>query len=503
MTTMTELESPEARDVAALVAELDIRTQAWIDGKPADAATGETFPRINPATGAEIARVAACDVEDVDRAVRGARAAFDSGVWAEAAPRKRKKVLKRLAELIEEHADELALLETLDMGKPIRDSRKVDVPLAAECIAYYGEAVDKVYDEVAPTDRSSVVMLVREPLGVIGAVVPWNFPLLMASWKIGPALATGNSVVLKPAEQSPLTALRLGELAAEAGLPDGVLQIVPGFGETAGQAIGRHDEVDMVAFTGSTEVGKYFLRYSGESNMKRVSLECGGKSPHVVLPDADLDAAATGVAWGVFYNQGEVCNAGSRLLVHEDVKDALLERVVDVADRIRPGDPLDPKTRMGAIVDQTQLNRILGYIDSGQSDGAELRLGGSRVLEETGGLFVEPTIFDAVSNDMKIAQEEIFGPVLSTIGFTEDQDALRVANETIYGLAAAVWTNDVGKAHRYARAIRAGVVWVNTFDAGDITSPFGGFKQSGFGRDKSIHALDKFTDWKAIWINVA
>jgi 4-guanidinobutyraldehyde dehydrogenase / NAD-dependent aldehyde dehydrogenase len=503
MTTMTELESPEARDVAALVAELDIRTQAWIDGKPADAATGETFPRINPATGAEIARVAACDVEDVDRAVRGARAAFDSGVWAEAAPRKRKKVLKRLAELIEEHADELALLETLDMGKPIRDSRKVDVPLAAECIAYYGEAVDKVYDEVAPTDRSSVVMLVREPLGVIGAVVPWNFPLLMASWKIGPALATGNSVVLKPAEQSPLTALRLGELAAEAGLPDGVLQIVPGFGETAGQAIGRHDEVDMVAFTGSTEVGKYFLRYSGESNMKRVSLECGGKSPHVVLPDADLDAAATGIAWGIFYNQGEVCNAGSRLLVHEDVKDALLERVVDVADRIRPGDPLDPKTRMGAIVDQTQLDRILGYIDSGQSDGAELRLGGSRVLEETGGLFVEPTIFDAVSNDMKIAQEEIFGPVLSTIGFTEDEDALRVANETIYGLAAAVWTNDVGKAHRYARAIRAGVVWVNTFDAGDITSPFGGFKQSGFGRDKSIHALDKFTDWKAIWINVA
>jgi 4-guanidinobutyraldehyde dehydrogenase / NAD-dependent aldehyde dehydrogenase len=502
MTTMTELESPEARDVAALVAELDIRTQAWIDGKSADAATGETFPRINPATGAEIARVAACDVEDVDRAVKGARAAFDSGVWAEAAPRKRKKVLKRLAELIEGHADELALLETLDMGKPIRDSRKVDVPLAAECIAYYGEAVDKVYDEVAPTDRSSVVMLVREPLGVIGAVVPWNFPLLMASWKIGPALATGNSVVLKPAEQSPLTALRLGELAAEAGLPDGVLQIVPGFGETAGQAIGRHDDVDMVAFTGSTEVGKYFLRYSGESNMKRVSLECGGKSPHVVLPDADLDAAATGVAWGVFYNQGEVCNAGSRLLVHEDVKDALLERVVDVADRIRPGDPLDPKTRMGAIVDQTQLDRILGYIDSGQSDGAELRLGGSRVLEETGGLFVEPTIFDAVSNDMKIAQEEIFGPVLSTIGFTEDEDALRVANETIYGLAAAVWTNDVGKAHRYARAIRAGVVWVNTFDAGDITSPFGGFKQSGFGRDKSIHALDKFTDWKAIWINV-
>ena len=419
MTTMTELEIPEARDVGTLVANLDIRTRAWIDGEPADAVSGETFPRINPATGVEIAQVAAGDSADVDAAVRGARAAFESGVWAHAAPRTRKKVLMRFAELIEQHADELALLETLDMGKPIRDSRNVDVPLAAQCISYYGEAVDKVYDEVAPTDRDSVVMVVREPLGVVGAVVPWNFPLLMASWKIGPALATGNSVVLKPAEQSPLTALRLGELAAEAGLPDGVLQIVPGFGETAGQALGRHPGVDMITFTGSTEVGKLFLRYSGESNMKRVALECGGKSPHVVLPDADLDAAAMGIAWGVFYNQGEVCNAGSRLLVHDDIKDALLERVVKVSERIQPGDPLDPKTRMGAIVDQTQLDRVLGYIESGRSEGAELHLGGNRVLEETGGLFVEPTIFDAVSNEMVIAREEIFGPVLSTIGFDD------------------------------------------------------------------------------------
>jgi acyl-CoA reductase-like NAD-dependent aldehyde dehydrogenase len=385
MTTIQE----DPRTVAGVVAGLDIRTRAFIDGEYVDALSGETFDNVSPVTGETIAQVAACDTADVDRAVRGARAAFESGVWSRLAPKKRKKTLLRLASLMEEHADELALLETVDMGKPIRDSLNVDVPLAAECVAYYGEAIDKVYDEVAPTDPSSVVMVVREPLGVIGAVVPWNFPLLMASWKLGPALATGNSVILKPAEQSPLTALRVAELAAEAGVPPGVLQVVPGFGETAGQALGRHADVDMIAFTGSTEVGKFFLRYSGESNMKRVALECGGKSPHIVTAECgDLDAAAQAVAWGVFYNQGEVCNAGSRLLVHRSVKDELLERVVKVAAQIQPGDPLDPKTRMGAIVDAGQLDRVLGYIETGKGEGAELHLGGSRALQDTGGYYV-------------------------------------------------------------------------------------------------------------------
>ena len=497
MTTISE--GPRTVDDA--VSGLGIRAQAFIDGGYVDAASGETFDCVSPIGGEVVAKVAACDSADVDRAVAGARAAFESGVWSRLAPKKRKQALQRLAALMSDHAEELALLETVDMGKPIRDARSVDVPLATECVAWYGEAIDKVYDEIAPTGPEAHVSIVREPLGVVGAVVPWNFPLMMASWKIGPALATGNSVVLKPAEQSPLTALRLAELASEAGIPDGVLQVVPGFGETAGQALGRHPDVDMIAFTGSTEVGKLFLRYSGESNMKRVALECGGKSPHIVTKECgDLDAAAMAVAWGVFYNQGEVCNAGSRLLVHEAVKDELLEKVVAVAGRIQPGDPLDPKTRMGAIVDETQLGRVLGYIEAGKAEGAGLQLGGARVREESGGYYVEPTIFDAVSNDMTIAREEIFGPVLSVLRWHDAQAMLADVNSTPFGLTCSIWTSDLAVAHETAAAAEAGYVWVNEVARHFLGAPFGGYKQSGTGREECLDELLDFTQQKNIHI---
>ena len=490
-------------DWTARAADVDVPRQAFVDGAYVDALSGATFECRSPIDGRLLAEVAACEAADVDRAVAGARAAFDSGGWATAAPKERKRVLLRLAELMLEHRDELAVLETLDMGKPIRESRETDVRLAAECVQYYAEAVDKVYDEIAPTGRDAVAMIYREPLGVVGAVVPWNFPLLMASWKLAPALAVGNSVVLKPAEQSPLTALRIGALAVEAGLPGGVLQVVPGDGPGAGRPLGLHPEVDMIAFTGSTDVGKLFLRYAGESNMKRVSLECGGKSPHIILPDChDLPAAATAAAWGVFYNQGEVCNAGTRLVVHEQIKDEFMDLLLAAARDIAPGNPLDPDTTLGAMVDETQTERVLGYIETGRDEGADLVLGGSRVRADSGGFYIEPTVFDRVRNDMRIAREEIFGPVLATIDVGSEAEAIAVANDTMYGLAAAVWTDSVDAAHRVARAIRAGVVWVNTFDAGDITSPFGGFKQSGFGRDKSIHALEKYADLKTVWIGL-
>lgn len=477
------------------------RTQAFIGGKQVSAASGASFTTINPATGTTLATVAACDSEDVDRAVKVARAVFESGVWSRMAPAERKKRLVRLADLIDTHRDELAVLESLDVGKPISDCLAVDLPLTANCIRWYGEAIDKIYDEVAPTAPSALAIMRREPLGVVAAVVPWNFPLLMAAWKIGPVLAAGNSMILKPAEQSPLSILRVAELAVEAGIPEGVFNVLPGYGETAGKALGLHRDVDAVTFTGSTEVGKYFMTYSGQSNLKRVSLECGGKSPNIVLADApDLDAAANAAAWGIFYNQGEVCNAGSRLIVEQSIHEEFVAKVIAVAKSIRVGDPLDPATQMGPLVSQEQMDRVLFYIEKGQAEGASLKLGGGRVAGD--GFFVSPTLFDKVDNKMAIAQEEIFGPVLSVITVRDADEAIAVANDTVYGLAAAVWTRDVNQVFKVSQALRAGVVWVNCFDHGDISSPFGGFKQSGFGRDKSLHAIDKYSDIKTTWLHL-
>lgn len=497
MTTLTLADwQQRARD-------LRIEGRAFIQGEYTAAADGAQFDCISPIDGRLLTQVASCDQADAERAVASARAAFDAGSWAQLAPAKRKAVMIRFAELLEAHAEELALLETLDMGKPIGDSLTVDIPGAARALRWSGEAIDKVYDEVAPTPHDQLGLVTREPVGVVAAIVPWNFPLMMACWKLGPALATGNSVVLKPSEKSPLTAIRIARLAIEAGIPAGVLNVLPGYGHTVGKALALHMDVDTLVFTGSTRVAKQLMIYAGESNMKRVWLEAGGKSPNIVFADApDLQAAAQAAAGAIAFNQGEVCTAGSRLLVERSIKARFLPMVVEALKGWKPGNPLDPATNVGALVDTQQFNTVLGYIDAGRQAGAQVLIGGQRTLEETGGLYVEPTIFDGVDNAMKIAQEEIFGPVLSVISFDSAEEALAIANDTPYGLAAAVWTADLSKAHRTARALRAGSVWVNQYDGGDMTAPFGGFKQSGNGRDKSLHAFDKYTELKATWIKL-
>jgi len=495
---------PKTRqDWELLASGLSVRHQAFIDGRYVDAASGKTFECRSPIDGRLLARVAECGSVDIDRAVAAARRSFEAGSWSNARPVQRKKVMLRFAQLLQQHADELALLESLDMGKPVGDALHVDVAASVRCMAWTGEAIDKVYGEVAATGHDELGLVTREPLGVVGAIVPWNFPLLMACWKISPALATGNSVVLKPSEKSPLSALRIAELAIEAGIPEGVFNVVPGFGRGAGEPLAMHMDVDGLVFTGSTAVGKHLMVCAGSSNMKRAYMECGGKSPNLVFADApNLERAAKAAASGIFYNQGEVCTAASRLLVERRIKDEFVARVAEFGRKMQPQHPLEPGAAMGAMVDEAQTERVLHYIAKGREEGGRVVIGGERLQTVEGGCYLAPTIFDGVAHDHTIAREEIFGPVLSVIAFDTEEEALRIANDSDYGLAAGVFTSDLSRAHRVARKLRAGSVWVNYWDGGDMTAPFGGYKQSGNGRDKSLHAFEKYTEVKATWINL-
>ena len=477
--------------------------RSFINGQRVAARSGATFACISPVDGQVLAQIARCAAPDIDLAVSAARTAFADRRWSGLAPAQRKKIMVRFAELVQRDGDRLALMETLDMGKPVRYARSVDVNSAANCLRWYGEALDKVYGEVAPTATTALALISQEPVGVVGVIVPWNYPMIMAAWKIAPALAVGNSVVLKPSEKSPLTALCLAELALEAGIPEGVFNVVTGYGPEAGTPLALHMDVDCIAFTGSTRVGKQIHVMAGQSNLKRAWTELGGKSPNIVFADCpDLDRAVKAAVSGIFFNQGQSCNAPSRLLLDERIKDAFLERALALLPAYVPANPTLPQTTMGALVDQTQLHTVLGYIESGVAEGARLIAGGAQVLAETGGCYVQPTIFDGVRPDMKIAREEIFGPVLSVLTFTDAADAVRQANDSIYGLQAGVWTADLNRAHGVARALRAGTVHVNQYDEDDITVPFGGFRQSGVGRDKSLHAFDKYTETKTTWIRI-
>lgn len=490
-------------DWQVLAAEAARSVGAFIGGTQVDAGSGATFAVINPATGQLRADVAACAAVDVDAAVRTARAAFESGAWSLRAPYERKLALQQWALALESHAHELAVLMSLEMGKPIRDALG-EVAISVKHLRWFAEAIDKIYGEVAPLDPGKAFGFVtREPVGVVGAIVPWNYPLLMPMWKLAPALATGNSVVIKPAEQSPSVVVRIAELAVAVGLPSGVLNVVTGLGEDAGRALAEHPDVDKIAFTGSAAVGRLMMRYSADSNLKSVQLELGGKSPQIVLPDApDLAVVAAWAAEGIYANAGQVCNAGSRLFVHRDVRDELVAELAKAAESWAPADPLLPDTAMGPLVTREQMDRVVDYVQVGEADGATLALGGRRTLQETGGYFVEPTIFTGVTNRMRIAQEEIFGPVLSVLDFQTLDEAVALANDTDYGLAAGVWTSDLNSALSVTRRLRAGSVYVNNWDMGDNSMPVGGFKQSGFGRDKSLHAFDNYTRLKSTYITL-
>jgi aldehyde dehydrogenase (NAD+) len=471
-----------------------------IDGQAVDALSGRTFQTVNPATEEPICAVAEAGPEDVDRAVRAARKAFESGPWPSMRPAERQRLLWKLGDLILEHADELARLETLDNGKPIFESRQIDVPMVANCFHYFAGWATKLAGETLPVNPSFFTYTLREPLGVVGAIIPWNFPMIMVGWKAAPALATGNCVVLKPAELTPLTAIRIGELALEAGLPPGVFNVVPGKGKVAGEAMVAHPGVDKITFTGSTEVGRHIMKKCADG-MKKVTLELGGKSPNIVFADADLDAAVRGATTGIFYGKGEVCAAGSRLLVEASLHDAFVAKLAERSAKIQPGDPLDPKTRLGALVSAAQMNKVLGYVETGTREGAKLVAGGKRAPVQGKGFFVQATVLDQVDNHMKVAQEEIFGPVLSVIRFEGVDDAVRKANDIVYGLAAGIWTRDIKNAHAVARRLQAGTVWINAYNFYDAAMPFGGYKASGFGRDLGPDSLREYTQVKSVWVS--
>ena len=474
-----------------------------IGGKWVESASGKVFETYNPSTGEVLARVAEGDSEDINRAVTAARKAFESGLWSRMTPSVRGRLLWKLADLIEKNAEELAQLETLDNGKPIKYSRSVDVPMTIDHFRYFAGWATKLEGETIPVSIPNMfTYTLREPVGVVGQIIPWNFPLQMASWKLAPALACGNTVVLKPAEQTPLTALRLGELIIEAGFPAGVVNIVPGFGETAGATLAAHSDVDKIAFTGSTEVGKKILQAS-IGNLKKVTLELGGKSPNIIFPDADLKLAVRGAMNAIFFNQGQVCTAGSRLFVHKSVYDQVLSGLTDVAGKMKMGQGIDPATEIGPLVSQEQLERVTGYIELGKREGATATTGGGRSTDASlSGYFVQPTVFDNVRDEMTIAREEIFGPVVAALPFEDIEEVAARANKSIYGLAAGVWTNDVKKVHRMAAALKAGVVWVNTYNMFDAAAPFGGYKQSGYGREMGHAVLDAYTQTKTVWVNL-
>ena len=472
-----------------------------INGEWRSATGGKTMPVVNPATEEVIAEVASADKSDVDAAVAAARAAL-AGPWGQMSARDRGRLVWKLAERLMERADEIARLETLHNGKPIGESRQVEIPAAAECFQYFAGWADKVHGETVPVKGNHFVYTLREPVGVVAAIVPWNFPLLLAAWKVAPALACGNVVLLKPASQTPLTAIALGEIVSEVGFPPGVLNIITGPGSSVGQAIVEHPDIDKVAFTGDTSTGKQIMRSSADT-LKKITLELGGKSPNIVLPDADMEAAIRGATIGIFYGKGEVCAAGSRLLVDRSIKDAFMEKLVARARKMVPGDPLDPKTRLGAIASKGQLERVLRYVETAKKEGAALVAGGGRADIGTGrGYFMQPTIFDNVTPEMTIAREEIFGPVLATIEFSDLDEAIARANDSPYGLAAAVWTKDIKKAHYVARRLQAGTVWINTYNVYDTAAGFGGYKQSGFGREMGVHALEHYTQVKTVWVDL-